>query len=170
MLKKYFFNTCFGSVVSIADDHCLYLLQFQESVLLNKQLNQIEQKFHTKIFDGSTFVTNKVEQEVNAYCQGVLKKFTVPLFNYGTQFQQKVWNFCSAVEYGKTVTYKDCAQIMNNRLALRVVGNALAANPHAIIIPCHRIIRSNGLLGGYAGGFERKLQLVNHEQLFKNML
>lgn len=169
MLKKYFFNTPFGSVVSVADDNFLYLLQFADASLLKQKLEQIEQNFHTKIIDGATLLTNKIEQEFMGYCKGALKEFTIPLFTYGTHFQKQVWNSCSKVEYGKTVSYKTCVQDTNNRLALRAVGNALARNFHVIIVPCHRIIRSNGFFGGYAGGFERKLQLLAHEKLFKNM-
>ena len=169
MLKKYFFNTPFGSVVSVADDNFLYLLQFADADLLKQKLEQIEQNFHTKIIDGATLLTNRIEQELMGYCKGALKEFTIPLFTYGTQFQKQVWNFCSKVEYGKTISYKGLAEDMENRLALRAVGTALAANLHTIVIPCHRIIRSDRAFSGYVAGVEKKLQLLAHEQLFKNM-
>jgi AraC family transcriptional regulator of adaptative response/methylated-DNA-[protein]-cysteine methyltransferase len=166
MLKKSFVQTPFGSLVSVADDNFLYLLQFADSFLLNKQLNRIEKAFGTSIVLGSNSLTKKLEQELMAYCKGTLKKFTIPLFAYGTPFQKQVWDSCFSIEYGKTVCYQNLAEIMKNALASRAVGTALGSNCHVIIVPCHRIIKLNGMIGGYAGGVDRKLQLRSHEQLF----
>jgi methylated-DNA-[protein]-cysteine S-methyltransferase len=82
----------------------------------------------------------------------------------GTPFQQKVWKKLTTIPYGKTRSYKWIASAINNRHASRAVGNANGRNPLPIIIPCHRVIRENGELGGYTGGINIKRFLLNLEQ------
>ena len=84
----------------------------------------------------------------------------------GTDFQIKVWNELKKISSGETKTYKEIAKILGNPKAARAVANACARNPYPITIPCHRVIRSDGGLGGYSGegGVERKKQLLENEQ------
>ena len=84
----------------------------------------------------------------------------------GTKFQIKVWNALKKIPKGKTKTYKEIAQIIGNPKAATAVGNACKANPRPIIIPCHRVIKSNGDLGGYSGSgaLERKKKLIDFEK------
>ena len=79
---------------------------------------------------------------------------------YATDFQQQVWNAIQQIPYGELRSYKWIAEQIGKPKAVRAVGNAVGANPVSILIPCHRVIRSNGALGGYGGGIERKRQLL----------
>jgi methylated-DNA-[protein]-cysteine S-methyltransferase len=85
----------------------------------------------------------------------------------GTDFQIKVWNELNKIPSGETKTYKEIAKILGNPKAARAVANACARNPHPIIIPCHRVVRSDGGLGGYSGegGVEKKRQLLENEKI-----
>ncbi|MDI6619452.1 MAG: methylated-DNA--[protein]-cysteine S-methyltransferase [Clostridiales bacterium] len=106
----------------------------------------------------------KCRDELDAYFKGSLKKFTFKMEPEGTKFQKSVWNALTKIPYGKTASYKEIAQMINNVKAVRAVGNANSKNPLAIAVPCHRIIGSNGNLTGYAGGLWRKEWLINHEK------
>lgn len=101
--------------------------------------------------------------ELKEYFAGKRKKFQVPLELIGTKFQKEVWMALRAVPYGKTLSYKDIAQKIKNPKAMRAVGSANGKNPLCIIIPCHRIISSDGSLGGYSGGLHIKTKLLNLE-------
>lgn len=111
---------------------------------------------HSKILDLAT-------KELTEYFAGKKIKFTIPLDFQGTEFQKKVWNQLRKIPYGKTCSYKDIAQKINNKKAFRAVGTANGKNPLCIIIPCHRVIASDGGLGGYNGGLHLKIKLLNLE-------
>ena len=83
----------------------------------------------------------------------------------GSRFQTSVWRCLTKIPFGKTRTYRDIADMLNNHKAVRAVGGANGRNPISIIVPCHRVIGSNGSLTGYAGGIERKLWLLKHENI-----
>lgn len=108
--------------------------------------------------------------QLTAYFAQQLQAFDLPLQAQGTPFQQRVWRELQAVGYGKTATYSYIAQQLGDTKAVRAVGTANGSNPIAIIIPCHRIIGSNGALTGYAGGLWRKQWLLNHEHSHKTLL
>ena len=86
----------------------------------------------------------------------------------GTEFQLKVWNYLKKIPKGKVKTYKDVAKAIGKPLAVRAVANAIGKNPYPPKIPCHRVIRSNGSLGGYSGkgGIELKSRLLRYEKVF----
>ncbi len=91
------------------------------------------------------------------------KKFTVSLDVEGTEFQKKVWNELIKIPYGKLLTYKAIAIKLGNKNAMRAVGRANATNHAPIIVPCHRVVASNGKLGGYSGGISLKEKLLELE-------
>jgi methylated-DNA-[protein]-cysteine S-methyltransferase len=101
--------------------------------------------------------------QLNDYFNGKRKSFNLKLDVEGTEFQKKVWNELLKIPYGKTVSYNDIAKKLGDKEAVRAVGNANGKNPVAIIIPCHRVIGSDGKLVGYAGGLWRKKWLLNFE-------
>lgn len=106
----------------------------------------------------------EAEKQLDEYFRGERKKFLLKLQIEGTEFQKKVWNELQNIPYGATKSYKDIACAINNPKAVRAVGGANNKNRIAIIIPCHRVIGSNGSLTGYAGGLWRKEWLLNHEK------
>ena len=92
-----------------------------------------------------------------------LTEFNVPLSPYGTAFQKEVWKLLSTIPFGQTKTYKSQADQFNSPDAIRAIASANGKNPLAIIIPCHRVLGSDGSLTGYAGGLWRKKWLLEHE-------
>ena len=103
---------------------------------------------------------------MNEYFSGERKKFDLPLYFEGTEFQKSVWNELRKIPYGTTVSYKDIAEGINNEKAVRAVGNANNKNKIMIIVPCHRVIGKNGKLVGFAGGLDKKEFLLEHEKKF----
>lgn len=104
------------------------------------------------------------EQQLTAYFSGKLRAFDVPLAPAGTTFQQQVWRALCDIPYGETTSYGELAQRIGNPKAVRAVGLANGSNPIAIIIPCHRVIGSDGSLIGYGGGLPIKKALLELER------
>ncbi|WP_028306359.1 methylated-DNA--[protein]-cysteine S-methyltransferase [Desulfitibacter alkalitolerans] len=104
--------------------------------------------------------------QLEEYFRGQRKDFSLNLIITGTSFQRQVYEKLIQVPYGKTASYKDIAAAVGNERAVRAVGGANNKNKHAIVIPCHRIIGSNGSLIGYGSGLWRKKWLLEHEQAF----
>jgi methylated-DNA-[protein]-cysteine S-methyltransferase len=107
-----------------------------------------------------------VYRELNAYFNGGLKQFDIPLLPEGTPFQKKVWQALTEIPFGSTISYGELAAHLGNPGAVRAVASANAQNPIWILIPCHRVVGSDGALTGYAGGLHRKKWLLDHESCF----
>jgi methylated-DNA-[protein]-cysteine S-methyltransferase len=107
--------------------------------------------------------TQLVVRQLTEYFAGKRKAFDMPFDLEGTPFQQRVWHVLLTVPYGKTRSYMDIAKVVGDTKAIRAVGTANGSNKIAIIIPCHRIIGSDGSLTGYAGGLHRKKWLLDFE-------
>lgn len=105
--------------------------------------------------------------QLQEYFDGKRKIFDIKLNPEGTEFQKKVWNQLLEIPYGKTISYLDLSKQLGDVKAIRAVANANAKNPIWIIIPCHRVIGSDGSLTGYAGGLNRKQWLLEHESPYK---
>jgi methylated-DNA-[protein]-cysteine S-methyltransferase len=105
-------------------------------------------------------------KQLDEYFEGKRQDFDLPILTIGTNFQKSVWNALLQIPYGSTATYKELAKTIGNEKAVRAIANAVGANALGIIIPCHRIIGSDGNLTGYAGGLELKKQLLELEQKF----
>lgn len=103
-------------------------------------------------------------RQLKEYFSGARKKFDLFFCVSGTVFQQKVWRELSKIPLGKTVSYRDIARKIKNPKAVRAVGSANRKNPFCIIVPCHRVISSDGSMGGYAGGIAMKRQLLDLEK------
>lgn len=102
--------------------------------------------------------------QIDEYFKGVRKDFDLKLYIEGTDFQKKVWEQLRQIPYGEISTYKEVAKAIGNEKAVRAVGNSNNKNKIPIIIPCHRVIGSNGKLVGYAGGLHIKQWLLEHEK------
>ena len=102
-------------------------------------------------------------EQLHAYFEGTLTAFDLPLDLRGTPFQRRVWQALLAIPFGATRSYADIARALGDPNAVRAVGTANGRNPIAIIVPCHRVIGSDGSLTGYGGGLWRKEWLLAHE-------
>ncbi|NSW90709.1 MAG: methylated-DNA--[protein]-cysteine S-methyltransferase [Firmicutes bacterium] len=103
-------------------------------------------------------------KQLHEYFAGKRKNFTLDIKLNGTDFQKKVWSALTEIPYGETVSYGKIAEKIGNKKAARAVGNANNRNPISIIVPCHRVIGSDGNLTGYGGGLWRKKWLLEHEK------
>ena len=108
-------------------------------------------------------VTEMAKIELEEYFSGRRKSFSVPIKPRGTDFQRRVWSALCEIPYGETASYGDIAKKIGNAKACRAVGMANNRNPIAIIIPCHRVVGSDGTLTGYAGGLDKKEFLLKLE-------
>jgi methylated-DNA-[protein]-cysteine S-methyltransferase len=115
-------------------------------------------------------VLTAVRKELDEYFAGRLRKFTTPLAFEGTPFQNQVWNELTRIPYGETISYLELANRIKNPKAVRAVGMANGANPIAIIVPCHRVIGSNGSLTGFGGGIPTKRALLELESGQRTLL
>ncbi len=102
-------------------------------------------------------------QQLDDYFKGNRQEFNLTLNPKGTSFQQKVWKALSEIPFGKTCSYLELSRKLGDAKAIRAVASANGKNPLWVVIPCHRVIGSNGSLTGYAGGLHRKQWLLNHE-------
>ena len=109
-------------------------------------------------------LTAEAERQLVSYFAGKLRDFSVPVAPEGTAFQRGVWQQLQQIPYGETVSYGEIARRLANPLAVRAVGLANGSNPISIIIPCHRVIGSNGSLTGYGGGLGTKRALLELER------
>lgn len=104
------------------------------------------------------------QRQLEEYFKGERTEFSIPFTSAGTEFQQKVWSALTSVPYAETVSYGAIAKAIGSDKAVRAVGNANSKNKLTIVVPCHRIIGSNGKLTGYAGTLTRKEWLLRHEK------
>ncbi|WP_173917105.1 methylated-DNA--[protein]-cysteine S-methyltransferase [Halobacillus sp. Marseille-Q1614] len=109
-------------------------------------------------------IIQQTTRELREYFKQERDSFSVPLICYGTPFQKRVWRaLLQLIPIGETRSYKDIAIALQAEKSVRAVGGAVNSNPFMILVPCHRVIGSNGKLVGYAGGLERKQKLLQHE-------
>ena len=130
-------------------------------IIINK--NDENNKNVDVFVEKDTKLLVKAKNELEEYFDGKRKEFDLPLKQEGTEFQKKVWNALSKIPYGETRTYKEIAKMIGNEKASRAVGMANNKNNIPIIIPCHRVIGSDGKLVGYALGLDIKQYLLDLE-------
>ncbi len=102
--------------------------------------------------------------QLDEYFNGTLHSFHLPILKIGTPFQQRVWNELLTIPFGETISYLQLAKQLGDEKVIRAAASANGKNPLVIVIPCHRVIGSDGSLTGYAGGLKRKQFLLDHEQ------
>lgn len=159
------FSTPLGDMIAVADDAALHLLEFSDQKGLPQNLEKMQRSGNV-IEDRTNTVLEHLEKELAAYLAGSLKEFKTPLYVRGGDFQKSVMRILQSIPYGQTMSYAQQAKALCNPKAVRAVGRANGMNQIAIIIPCHRVIGSDGSLTGYAGGIERKKWLLAHEANF----
>lgn len=164
LLKTALLDTPLGPMMAIASDTQLYLLEFIERRGLEREIERLRRRAQAAIVPGHALPLERIKQELQAYFAGTLTEFTTPLHAIGSPFQHQVWQALRQIPPGQTRSYIEVAESLGKPLACRAVANANGANQLAIIIPCHRVINSNGELGGYGGGIAKKQWLLDHER------
>lgn len=168
ILKAALFETTLGTMLAISDTTALYLLEFTDRKKLREEIQRLRHATKAVIVLGSTEPLRSIESEIHHYFNGTLKQFNTPIRIMGTSFQQSVWQQLLKIPTGETRSYTELAHTLNKPKAHRAVAQANATNQLAIIIPCHRVIYTNGSLGGYAASVTRKKWLLEHEAYNKN--
>jgi methylated-DNA-[protein]-cysteine S-methyltransferase len=126
-------------------------------------LKELERRFPGEIIRDDQ-KNREVLSQLGKYLRGELKRFNCPLVFKGTPFQRRVWSELAKIPYGETRSYKEIAEAIGHPKAYRAVGNANGQNSIPLIIPCHRVIQSDGGLGGFGHGVEVKQQLLDFEK------
>jgi O-6-methylguanine DNA methyltransferase len=155
--------TPIGKLCAAFSKKGLVMLNLQDEK--DKFLQKIETQTKTTIRQ----IPNKVEtlcEWLNDYFEGKNLPYTGPFDLRGTNFQLEVWNEIYKIPYGRLTSYGKIAKNIGKPKASRAVGNAVGANPISIIIPCHRVVSSNGGIGGFGGGLDRKRALLKIEGIF----
>lgn len=153
-------ETKLGTMVALADDTHLYLLQFTHYKHLKREIAQVQKALNATLATKKPAPIISIETEIENYSSGNLSEFKTPYKLIGTEFQKSVWHALEQIPLGKTSSYKDIAHVIGNPKGFRAVALANGANPLAVIVPCHRVINSNGKLGGYSGGIQTKKELL----------
>lgn len=158
--------TPIGPMLAGATDRGICLFEFADRKMLETQLNRLVKYYNACLIPGISPLFRQLEKEINEYFEGKRKQFTVPLDLKGTPFQLKIWEILQEIPYGQTRSYADQARRLGNPGAVRAVARANGDNRIAIIIPCHRVIGSDGKLVGYGGGLHRKQFLLELESKY----
>ncbi|WP_436517757.1 bifunctional transcriptional activator/DNA repair enzyme AdaA [Ekhidna sp. To15] len=156
-------STPLGPMMIGVTDDGLCLLEFTDRKMIETQLEVIKRRMRAEMVTGKHPMIELVSKQLDEYFEGKRKNFDVPLVVPGTEFQQKVWNALMEISYGVTRSYKQQADVVGDVKAVRAVARANGENRISIIIPCHRIIGSDGSIVGYGGGIQRKQWLLKHE-------
>lgn len=164
ILNQITIKTVLGDMLAIADANVLYLLKFIGRRNLDTEIKVLLEKKRANLITQTSSPLRSIEQELNAYFNGSLQNFKTPTELIGTAFQKQAWQALCQIPYGQTRSYLEQAQMINKPSACRAVAHANGMNQLAIVIPCHRIIRSDNTLGGYAAGIKRKQWLLKHEK------
>lgn len=151
-------------MIAGAVEEGICLLEFADRRMLKSEYRDLSKYLASDISEGENNHTSMLRNQLDEYFKGSRKEFDLNLIMPGTVFQQMVWNELLSIPYGVTRTYQEQADALKKPEAIRAVANANGMNRIAIIIPCHRIIGSDGSLTGYGGGLKRKKWLLDHEK------
>lgn len=156
-------DTPVGEMLAAATDTQLLLFEFPHRRMIDTQLDRVRRAVGCELVPGESPVFAHLRTELAEYFDGRRREFTVPLHVPGTPFQMKVWAELQRIPIGTTTSYARLAESIGQPNAVRAVARANGDNRIAIIIPCHRVIGSNGALVGYGGGLWRKKKLLELE-------
>jgi methylated-DNA-[protein]-cysteine S-methyltransferase len=155
----------------ITDGPALRLVATETGLCAIEFIDESEGYTGSGVRDDSHPLLVEAISQLRAYFDGDLRDFRLPLEMAGTDFQLRVWNLLREIPYGETRSYRDLAAALGTPQAVRAVGAANGANPLAIVVPCHRVIGSDGKLTGYGGGLALKKKLLELESgLGKSLL
>lgn len=155
--------TSLGPMLAGTNAGGVCLLEFTDRRMLPEQLRRLQKRLSCVFLPGSDEVMTQLESELESYFEGTLRTFDVPVRLLGTPFQERVWRALIAIPFGRVRSYSEQARAIGDANAVRAVARANGDNRIAIVVPCHRVIGSDGSLTGYAGGLWRKKYLLDLE-------
>lgn len=162
LLRADWIDTPLGAMIAVCDDTHLHLLEFADRKALPTELKSLRKG--ARIGIGATKITDQTRKQLGDYFNGTRRDFDLPLMMHGSPFTKSVWHQLLTIPYGQTRSYADQARAIGNPAATRAVARANGANQIAIVIPCHRVLGSDGGLTGFGGGLWRKQRLLNLER------
>lgn len=166
MITTTIIETEIGIMIAGATDDGICLFEFSDRRMLKTEFKDLEKYLKTTIEEGENFNFIALRQQISEYFEGRRKEFTLPLVTPGTPFQQLVWKELTKIPFGTTRSYHEQSVTLGKPESVRAVANANGMNRISIIIPCHRVIGSDGNLTGYGGGIRRKKWLIDHEKRY----
>lgn len=155
--------TPLGPMLMATSEAAVLLLEFTDRRMLGTQMQRLAKRLKCVFVPGESAIGRQMEGELAAYFAGALTQFRTPLQPSGTEFQQRTWEVLKSIPYAETRSYAEQARLLGQPTAVRAVARANGDNPIAIVVPCHRVIGSDGKLTGYGGGLWRKRWLLHHE-------
>ncbi len=159
-----------GELVLGSFEDKLCILDFRYRKMRSTINRRIEKRLKAEFIERNNDILDMTRKQLDEYLMGNRKSFEIPLLLCGTDFQKRVWEALMKVPYGTSSTYLQIAKNIGKEKAVRAVASANGANSIAVIIPCHRIIESNGKLGGYGGGLQMKKKLLELENCYSRDL
>ncbi|HIG67746.1 MAG TPA: methylated-DNA--[protein]-cysteine S-methyltransferase [Porticoccaceae bacterium] len=159
-----YFKHSYAEFILGSYDNKLCLCDFRYRKLRSAVDDRIQKLLRAVFVEKPSEVIETTKVQLNEYFSGARTSFDLPLITAGTPFQKSVWDALQTISYGETQSYQDLATTIDNVGAVRAVGTANGANALAIIIPCHRVIASDGNMGGYGGGLPLKKRLLELEE------
>lgn len=157
-------DSSLGKMIACANQQGICLLEFADEERLEKRLKILAKHQNSEFLPTHHAMFVTLQTQLDEYFQQTRKNFDIPLSLLGTDFQCQVWQTLLTIPYGKTWSYQQQANLLQKPNSVRAVANANGQNHVSIIVPCHRVIGSNGQLTGYAGGLWRKRYLLDLEQ------
>jgi AraC family transcriptional regulator of adaptative response/methylated-DNA-[protein]-cysteine methyltransferase len=157
-------ETPLGPMIAGATTDGICLLEFTDRRALERELADVRRRIGTPVASADNAPLKKLRAELAAYFRGELKTFTVKAVLDGAPFERRVWAELLKIPYGETRSYEALAEAAEHPGACRAVGSANGRNRIAIVVPCHRVVRKDGTLGGYGGGLWRKKFLLDVER------
>lgn len=168
ILYKAIIPTEIGEVLACSTDDGICLIEFSDREGIEHELRQLADELGLEVPISENHHIKKLKNELGHYFDGSLSRFTVPVHLIGTSFQKRVWQELMKIPFGQTRTYAEQARAIGDIKAIRAVAGTNAANRINIVVPCHRVIGSDGRLTGYRGGIHRKRFLLTHEREHSN--
>ncbi|RXK13078.1 cysteine methyltransferase [Halarcobacter mediterraneus] len=159
-----YYKTKYAHFILGSFENKLCLLDFKYRKMRTTVDNRLKKGFDAKFVEQDDDILQETRKQIDEYFDMQRKEFDIPIITTGTNFQKSVWDALMKVPYGTTSTYLQLAKNIDNEKAVRAVASANGANSIGLIIPCHRIIGSNGELIGYGGGLALKKKLLKLEQ------
>jgi AraC family transcriptional regulator of adaptative response/methylated-DNA-[protein]-cysteine methyltransferase len=156
-------ETPLGTMIAAATDRGVCMLEYADSRHLEPESRQLAAAFGVAPAEGESRLLDTLRRQLDEYFAGERREFDIPLDPVGTPFQKEVWEALRRIPYGRTITYGEQAAIIGRPRAVRAVAGANGRNKISIVLPCHRVIGTDGSLTGYGGGVERKKKLLELE-------
>lgn len=163
VIQTEIFQTNFGRLILGSFEDKLCLCDWYDRTKRQSVDNRLKKYLSAEYVDETAPILDQTKQELNEYFAAKRQTFTIPLLLAGSEFQKSVWHGLLKTSYGETLSYLELSKRLGDEKAIRAVANANGANAISIIIPCHRIIGSDGSLTGYAGGIDIKKKLLEIE-------